>query len=118
MPKFKFKCEKCNIITTKQVKVGVRYIDCSCGEQAIWQMPTINGNTEVLETIDKDFGTEWRADHRDDIQMRKEKYFWEKEVPRLVDSGTYSLETMLENNWLIVNDKGEIEVQNKPPNKR
>ena len=118
MPRFKFKCEKCNTITAQRVKVGTRHIDCSCGENAVWQMPTLNGSSEVLETVDKDFGTEWRADHKDDIEMRKAKYFWQHEVPRLVDSGTYGLDTMIENGWIIINDKGEIVVQTTPPHKR
>jgi hypothetical protein len=45
----------------------------------------------------------------------KEDYFWEVEVPRLVQ--TYSTETCIENGWLKYNDKGEL-VINKPPKKR
>ena len=118
MPRFKFKCPQCDEIITKRVAVGTQEIDCKCGGRMQWQMPMLIGASEVTETVDKNFGTKWRADHRDDLQMRKAQYFWQHEVPRLVNSGTYGLDTMLENGWIIVNDKGEIEIQTKPPHKR
>ncbi len=118
MPRFKFKCNSCDTIEPRRVKVGVKEVDCTCGSKMVWQMPTLNGSTEVLETVDKDAGTQWRPDHREDIETRKAEYFWKHEVPRLVDSGTFGLDTMLENGWITVNEKGEIEVQNTPPHRR
>ena len=81
-------------------------------------MPTLNGASEVLETVDKESGTQWRPDHKDDLEKRKAEYFWKHEVPRLVDSGTYGIDTMLENGWITVNEKGQIEVQSTPPHRR
>ena len=118
MPRFKFKCPKCESVTIRNVSIGTREIECECGDTAVWQMPTLNGSAEVTETVDKNLGTKWRANHRDDIETRKANYFWKHEVPRLVDSGVYGLTTMLEQGWIIVNDKGQIEIQNKPPHKR
>jgi len=118
MPKFRFKCKQCDSVIVKYVKPGTKEIECACGGSAIWQMPRLNGAADVTETVDKDFGTKWRADHKDDLKKRKDEYFWQHEVPRLVNSGTYELQTMLENGWIKVNDKGEIEIQNKPPHKR
>ena len=118
MPRFKFKCSSCGTIEPKRVKVGTKEIDCKCGGKMVWQMPTLNGSVESLETVDKDAGTQWRSNHREDLETRKAEYFWKHEVPRLVDSGTYGLDTMLENGWIIVNEKGEIEVQDKPPHRR
>lgn len=118
MPRYKFKCISCDKIEPRRVKVGTADIECDCGNKMIWQMPTLNGASEVLETVDRDSGTQWRADHKEDLETRKAEYFWSVEVPRMVDSGTYGLETMLENSWIIVNEKGEIEVQNTPPHKR
>ena len=118
MPRYKFKCTSCDKIEPRRVKVGTTNIDCECGNKMVWQMPTLNGASEVLETVDKDSGTEWRADHKDDLEKRKAEYFWKHEVPRLVDSGVYGLDTLLENGWIIINEKGQIEVQTKPPHRR
>lgn len=118
MPRFKFKCSKCNTIVAKRVKIHTKEIECECGEIMQWQMPILNGTSEVTETVDKNFGTKWRADHKDDLKMRKDLYFWQHEVPRLVNSGIYGLDTLIENGWIIINDKGEIEIQTKPPHKR
>jgi len=118
MPRYRFKCTCCNKMEPRRVKVGTKTINCECGGEMVWQMPTLNGASEVLETVDKDSGIQWRTDHREDLEKRKAEYFWSVEVPRMVDSGTYGLETMLENSWVIVNEKGQIEVQNKPPHKR
>lgn len=81
-------------------------------------IPRLNGAVESLETVDKESGTKWRADHNEDLKARSDLYFWKHHVPRLVDSGVYSLETLLQNGWVIVNAKGQIEVQTTPPNKR
>jgi len=36
-------------------------------------------------------------------------------VPRLVNSGTYGLDTMLENEWIWVDDNDKIHIYDKPP---
>lgn len=118
MPRFKFKCTACDKIEPRRVKVGTKEVECECGNKMVWQMPTLNGASEVLETIDKESGTQWRSDHKDDLEKRKAEYFWKHEVPRLVDSGTYGLDTLIENGWVIINEKGQIEVQTTPPHKR
>lgn len=81
-------------------------------------MPTLAGKAQVNETVDKYAGRVWQDDQRESIKERKDKHYWEVEVPRMVNSGTYSLETMLEMGWVYLNDKGEICVNNKPPSRR
>jgi hypothetical protein len=81
------------------------------------QMPVISP-PNVREVVDKNTGITWCDGQREMVLDRKEEYFWSVEVPRLVASGIYSLETMLENEWIWVDDAGKIHVNNKPPDKR
>lgn len=78
-------------------------------------MPVLTG-ADVKETVDKLTGTSWKQDQEDLTQKRRDKYYWEVEVPRLVQK--YSLETCLEQKWLIYNEKGELVINNKPPDER
>lgn len=78
-------------------------------------MPKIDGQTEVRELVDPYLNKTHSKDQESVLKERKEQYYWEIEVPRLVEK--YSLETCLEQKWLVYNDKGEL-VINKPPSKR
>jgi hypothetical protein len=82
------------------------------------QMPSLNGPANVREVIDKNTGITWTDGQQDMVKERREEYYWTIEVPRFVSSGTYSLKTMLENQWITVDDAGKIHINNKPPNKR
>jgi len=82
------------------------------------QFPTLNGPANVREVIDKHTGITWIDDQQQMVKDRKDNYYWSVEVPRFVASGVYSLETMLENSWIRVDDAGKIHVNNVPPNKR
>lgn len=77
-------------------------------------LPTLSGQ-EVTETVDLLTNRKWKQDQGEIIDNRKENYYWEIEVPRLVEK--YSLETCLEQGWLVYNEKEEL-VINKPPSKR
>ena len=79
-------------------------------------MPVISGQ-EVRETVDTYVGTKWKQDQKDLVKERKADYFWEIEVPKKVNSGIYSLQTMLENGWVYVDDKGKLQTRTKPPQK-
>jgi hypothetical protein len=79
------------------------------------QLPNTNAPTEIRELVDPYTNVTWGKDHEAVMKHRKETHYWEVEVPRLVQ--TYSIETCLEQGWLIYNDKGEL-VINKPPSKR
>jgi hypothetical protein len=79
------------------------------------QVPSIN-QANVSEVIDPYVGVSLQADHDKLIKERKEQQFWQFEVPRLVKK--YSISHCLENGWVFINDKGQLEVQTKPPSKR
>lgn len=119
MPKYTFKCESCN--TTRQLYISMRTncIVCKeCDSVMIKQMPRLNGPADVHEVVNKYTGQTWKQDQQESVQERRQKYYWEVEVPRLVNSGTYSLETMLENGWVYFNEKEELCINNKPPSER
>ena len=78
-------------------------------------LPNISGNAQVTEVIDSYTGVSLDQNHKELVKDRRDQYFWEVEVPRLVQ--TMSVETCLENGWLVYDDRGDL-VINKPPSKR
>lgn len=115
MPKYVFVCNKCTKTISKYASVETEKLLCSeCDGSMIRQLPNISGQ-EVRETVDSVTGVTWHQDQKEKQQARKEEYFWEVEVPRLVEK--YSVETCLENGWLTYNEKGEL-VIGKAPSKR
>lgn len=117
MPKYVFKCSNCKSLQTKYAASSVESLPCSsCKEAAVRQFPNI-GSKKVTETVDPFLGIRHEEDHKKQMEDRRTEYFWEVEVPRLVESGTYSLETMLENGWVEYNEKGEL-VLGKPKKKK
>lgn len=118
MPKYSFKCPVCDNTTQKYVASSTLFLDCSkCSSKMRRQMPRIS-NTDVTETVNKYTGLKHKQDHSTIMNARKDEYYWTVEVPRMVASGTYSLETMLENGWVYFDDKKQMHIQNKPPHKR
>lgn len=116
MPKYFFVCQKCSVKKHKYVPSSIEEIECSeCGGTAKREIPVLKGATEVRETIDPYTNVSWEQNQQEMLKERREDYYWNVEVPRLVEK--YSLETCLENKWLVYNDKGEL-VINKPPSKR
>ena len=117
MAKYTFRCEKCN--KTQQLHVGfsVSTFECDCGSTMNRQMPTISKST-VYETADKQSNRKWLEDHEQILKSRKEKYFWSVEVPRMVASGVYTVETMVENGWISLDDNNKIIVNTKPVSQR
>lgn len=79
-------------------------------------MPMLRG-LKNTETVDKFTNKKHISDHEEILAERKADYYWEVEVPKMVNSGTYSLETMLEQNWVYYNEKGELVTRTKPPQK-
>jgi transcription elongation factor Elf1 len=119
MPKYSFKCSSCGSDKQMYIPPLVKEVECkTCNGTMERQMPTLNGPSSVHEVVDKYTGITHIDDQPAIVQERKEEYYWSVEVPRLVNSGTYSLETMLENQWIWVDDSGKIHVNNKPPQKR
>lgn len=116
MPKYNFTCAQCKTKRHKYVSTKVETTICAaCGGNMNREMPNLSGSPEVTELIDDYTGVNLNQDHNSLVKARQEQYYWEVEVPRLVQ--TMSIETCLENKWLVYNEKGEL-VINKPPSKR
>jgi hypothetical protein len=115
MPKYFFVCQQCKERKHKYVASTTFVGVCDCGALMDRELPKTSGQTEVREIVDPLRNITWGKDHEAIMKDRKDTHFWEVEVPRLVQ--TYSVETCLEQGWLIYNDKGEL-VINKPPSKR
>lgn len=116
MPKYIFDCPNCHHECTRYVPSTVERLECPvCKDSMSRRLPTIDTPTEVRELVDPYLNKRLLKDHKEALKERREKYYWEVEVPRLIEK--YSLETCLENGWLKYNDKGEL-VINKAPSKR
>jgi len=122
MPKYTFICPECD--TTEQLTVDRRMKEVICRNclpkesQMKRQMPKLGGQPTVNEVINKHTGTTWADGQQESIKARRDKYYWEQEVPRMVRSGTYGIDTMLENGWVYFNDKDEMCINDKPPSER
>lgn len=113
MAKYRFQCEKCSVIVERYASVSADTLPCKeCGANTKRLFPNI-GSKKVTEVVDTFLNVRQEEDHRKEIESRRIEHFWGVEVPRLVQSGTYSIETCLENNWLVYNEKGEL-VLGKP----
>jgi hypothetical protein len=114
MPKFHFLCPACNANVERFSSPKIEEIPCVCGSKMQRQFPG-SGSQTVREVMDTFTNVRTAPDEKEQNKARKTEYFWDVEVPRLIQ--TYSLQTCLEEEWLIYNDKGEL-VINKPPSKR
>lgn len=114
MAKYTYSCS-CGEKKVSYGSFGSR-IKCKCGLDMVTQLPSLN-NTTVTETVDKMSGKNWMKDQKEVITNRSEDYFWSVEVPRFVESGIYSMETMLERQWVYYDDKGNLKTRTKPPRK-
>lgn len=114
MAKYRFKCEMCDVIFERYASVSTEVLPCiHCEAPSKRLFPNI-GSKQVTETVDPFLNIRQEEDHKKQLQDRRTEYFWEVEVPRLVQ--TYSTETCLEEGWLVYNEKGEL-VIGKPKKK-
>ena len=115
MAKYRFYCEVCKVEVEKFASPKTEEIDCStCASKMGRKLPN-SGSQAVREVIDPYTNIRTAPDERAQNNARKTEYFWENEVPRLIQ--TYSVETCLQEGWLVYNDKGEL-VIGKSPSKR
>lgn len=114
MPKYTFKCDKCNAEKQQYVSVKTKQCLCECGNTMYRQLPNIGG-TQVNELQDKYSNRTLVQDHKEILTERKVDYYWSVEVPNMVNSGTYELETMLERDWVYYDEKGNLVTRTKPP---
>jgi hypothetical protein len=117
MPKFTFVCSKCSHSSQQVINdLSITALPCSnCGSPADRKLPNLSGKSQVNETVDSHMGVKWQEDHEKTLTDRKRTYFWSVEVPRMVNSGVYSIETMLENRWVYYDEKGQLITRTKPP---
>ena len=115
MAKFRFLCSSCNLEVERFASPNTEEIECpTCKIPMKRQFPG-SGSQTVREVIDPYTNVRTAPDEKEQNKSRKTEYFWEIEVPRLIQ--TYSLETCLQEGWLTYNDKGEL-IINKSPSKR
>jgi hypothetical protein len=116
MPKYRFHCPRCDETVEKYTSVTTEHLPCKkCEEQMDRLLPNI-GSKKVTETVDTFLNVRHEEDHKKQLEDRRTTYFWEVEVPRLVQ--TYSVETCLQEGWLMYNEKGELVVGKRPPQKK
>jgi hypothetical protein len=123
MPKYTFKCPECGLEEQQTVPRHIKEVSCCrCApDKESWmkrQLPKLGGQPDVNETVNEYTGVTWKEGQKEAIDERRAQSYWEVEVPRMVRSGTYSIETMLEMGWVYFNDKEEMIINDQPPNKR
>lgn len=116
MPKYTYKCSSCDKELQKFAGIKDSIIDCDCGEVMSRCMPKIK-SPKVTEVIDKYLNKKHVEDQKSKLQERKLDYYWKHEVPNMVDSGTYALDTMLEQDWVYYDEKGNLITRTVPPQK-
>lgn len=117
MARYTFICPKCASTIQTYVSSTCLSVQCSCGEDMVRQIPKTSKPT-VHEVPDKHSGKKLLENNAEELRARKERFFWEVEVPRLVQSGTYSMETMVANGWITMLEDKTFVVNTKPPSQR
>lgn len=117
MPKYRYECNGCHLEIQKYISYKVKTIECpECQAVMNRQMPRLSGLRNT-ETVDKFTNKKHIDNHEEILKERKADHYWEVIVPDMVNSGTYTIETMIEQNWVYYNEKGELTTRTKPPQK-
>lgn len=115
MAKYLFKYTKCTSTVERYATVKTETIICKeCFSTMTRLFPNI-GSKKVTEVVDPYLNVRHEEDHKKQLDDRRTEHFWEVEVPRLIQ--TYSIQTCLEEGWLVYNEKGEL-VIGKPHKKK
>ena len=115
MPKYRYTCPKCNKEKSVYTSANKKTIKCKCGDDMKREFPRLSGSPKVLEIVDKYSNVKHQADQKKIIQDRRNIYYWAVEVPKMVESGVYSMDTMMEKHWLYYDEKGNLQTRTKPP---
>lgn len=120
MAKYTYECKACGFTFQKYTSINTMQTQCpQCSSFTTERkLPTLNGPSNVTEIIDKYTGVTHRPNQKEEVEQRRAEYYWTVEVPRFVESGVYSIETMLENGWIWVDDNNQVHINNKPPQRR
>lgn len=117
MPKYTYECDGCRSIMQKFASVKDKTQECpECGAIMHRCMPKIK-SPKVTETVDKYSNKKHVDDQESILKERKLDFYWNVEVPKMVDSGVYALDTMLEKGWVYYDEKGNLVTRTKPPEK-
>ena len=118
MPKYNFKCE-CGNTATKYAPKDKKHIRCpKCRKDMKRSMPTLNGPCDKKEVVNKLLNSKRIDNQAEIIEARKQKHYWSVEVPKMVNSGIYGLDTMLEKGWVYFDDNGHMHINTTPPSER
>ena len=117
MPKYTFKCNTCSVQRQVCVSRTITSIVCECGSNMGRLLPTLNKGV-TNECVDKYLNKRAMDGQSDHLKERSERYYWSVEVPRFVQSGQYSIETMLDNGWIYFDDSKTMKTHTKPPSER
>lgn len=115
MPKYSFKCPSCKKEGSFYTNIETTEKDCSCGSKMERQVPTIS-KPLVKEKVDSYTNINVSVDNKEELEERKLEHYWAEIVPRLVQQ--YPPEICLQEGWMYFDDKGQIQIQTKPPHKR
>lgn len=116
MPKYTYNCE-CGKSIQMFASVKDKTQTCECGKQMKRQMPKLKA-PKVTEVVDKYSNKKHIQDQKEILNERKLDYYWSVEVPKMVNSGVYALDTMLEKDWVYYDEKGNLVTRTKPPQKQ
>lgn len=119
MPKYTFICPLCEASVTKYSPSTCKGFPCTslfCSAVMIRQMPNISP-VRTTEIVDKLTNKKNLQNHDEILAERKSDHYWGVLVPEMVNSGIYLLETMLDQDWVYYNEKGELVTRTKPPQK-
>lgn len=106
MPKYRFTCTKCGNEKMQYANLSTFTVECDkCKANMERQLPS-SGSQAVNETVDNYTGVKRDQNHDELKKQRRDQYYRDVEIPRLIQ--TYSLETCLEQKWLVYNDKGDL----------
>ena len=118
MPKYRFECEKCCVSVERYVPVSTETLPCkTCSSSMRRLLPNI-GSKKVTETVDSFLNIRQEEDHKKKLEERRTRYFWDIEVPRMIESGTYSIATCLQEGWLVYDERGKLVLGKGPPQKK
>jgi hypothetical protein len=114
MAKYRYTCNSCAKTVEKYASLTQEFSCQHCGSPLTREFPNL-GSKKVTEVVDSFTNIRHEDDHKKQLEDRRTEYFWDVEVPRLVQ--TYSTETCLQEGWLVYNEKGEL-VIGKPSKKK
>lgn len=116
MPKYTYQCTKCGSKKSAYTNTNITTLSCKdCGSLAT-RLPPNTNKANVTELIDPYSGVHLSPEYRNEMDQRSLDHFWSVEVPRLC--GEYPEAECIANGWMYLNEKGELCIQTKPPNRR